>query len=301
MKESFILYTNQYKPIRKMNLEQKGKLLDAIFMDALGEEPDFGDDIAVEVAFSFIKERIDANNERYEDIKQKRREAGLKGNQSRWKKSQITNDNFANDNESQNIAKHRKNSKCDISDICDSQKSLTDNVNDNDIIKKNDISKDISQKEKKSDVLHDILQCWNNLIDSHHSIMPRIQTISSQRETATMARYREHGLMKVYDVLELAVKSDFLNGKNDKGWKANFDWVMKPNNFVKILEGNYNNNESKNAIITQNNGQLQTYNNSGHLQSEQSDKLARRMEAEAIAMQLINEGRRRQSEGISNR
>jgi hypothetical protein len=77
--------------------------------------------------------------------------------------------------------------------------------------------------------------------------------------------------------------------------------MMKPNNFIKVSEGNYDN---KQALITTtqtqaNNGQ-QTYNHSGYNQLE-SDKLARRAEAEAIAMQLIDEGRRRQSEGIPSR
>ena len=30
-----------------------------------------------------------------------------------------------------------------------------------------------------------------------------------------------------------------MKGKNDRGWSANFDWMMDENNFIKILEGNY--------------------------------------------------------------
>ena len=45
------------------------------------------------------------------------------------------------------------------------------------------------------------------------------------------------------EVIKQAAKSDFLNGRNDRGWIADFDWLMRPNNFVKVLEGNYNNND----------------------------------------------------------
>lgn len=34
-------------------------------------------------------------------------------------------------------------------------------------------------------------------------------------------------------------RSNFLIGENDRGWKANFDWILKPANFIKIVEGGY--------------------------------------------------------------
>ena len=39
------------------------------------------------------------------------------------------------------------------------------------------------------------------------------------------------------------IESDFLNGKNESNWMASSDWVMNPTNFVKILDGNYDNRE----------------------------------------------------------
>lgn len=35
--------------------------------------------------------------------------------------------------------------------------------------------------------------------------------------------------------------SDFLRGKNRNGWTITFDWFMLPNNFPKVLDGNYAN------------------------------------------------------------
>lgn len=42
-------------------------------------------------------------------------------------------------------------------------------------------------------------------------------------------------------IFEKANNSSFLTGKNDSGFKANFDWIINPNNALKILEGNYDN------------------------------------------------------------
>lgn len=38
--------------------------------------------------------------------------------------------------------------------------------------------------------------------------------------------------------------SDFLSGRNKKWTKCNFDWLLKPDNFAKVMEGNYDNDAS---------------------------------------------------------
>ena len=55
------------------------------------------------------------------------------------------------------------------------------------------------------------------------------------------ARINDHGVEKVIEVIQLAGKSDFLNGKNEKRWKADFDFIINPEKFIKIMEGKYNN------------------------------------------------------------
>jgi hypothetical protein len=39
--------------------------------------------------------------------------------------------------------------------------------------------------------------------------------------------------------------SDFCLGKNDRQWKASFDWILQPDTLTKILEGKYDNKDSK--------------------------------------------------------
>lgn len=36
-----------------------------------------------------------------------------------------------------------------------------------------------------------------------------------------------------------------MQGQNKKGWMATFDWLILPNNYVKVLEGNYNSQENE--------------------------------------------------------
>jgi hypothetical protein len=47
-------------------------------------------------------------------------------------------------------------------------------------------------------------------------------------------------LEQIGQVFKNAASSDFINGKVEK-WRGNLNWLLNPANFVKTLEGNYNN------------------------------------------------------------
>ena len=66
------------------------------------------------------------------------------------------------------------------------------------------------------------------------SSLPKIRTLRQQ-----------YTLDEIREVFERANKSEFLKGKNDRSWKATFDWIITPENFEKIMDGNYDNSESQ--------------------------------------------------------
>lgn len=86
---------------------------------------------------------------------------------------------------------------------------------------------------------------FNDQVFNAGSIIKPVRSIERQRAQAVSARCREYGKEAVRDVIRKAVMSDFLNGKNDRAWVASFDWLMKPNNFAKVLEGNYDNGSAR--------------------------------------------------------
>jgi hypothetical protein len=49
--------------------------------------------------------------------------------------------------------------------------------------------------------------------------------------------------------IENAAASDFLNGGGQKGWIADFDWIMVPQHFQKVLENFYRNKQTVNTQI----------------------------------------------------
>lgn len=73
MKKSFVLYLDQYEPIKNLSNEQKGKLFDVMFLYNCGKEFSF-DDSLVELAFSFFKQTFERDNAKYVKICEKNRE-----------------------------------------------------------------------------------------------------------------------------------------------------------------------------------------------------------------------------------
>lgn len=94
--------------------------------------------------------------------------------------------------------------------------------------------------------------------------LPKIQIINQQRKKSINARVNDFGIEKVKEVIEKTGKSNFLSGENKNNWTADFDWIMKPTNFVKILEGNYNNKEQDNGKSSSNNTNNSFINRSGN-------------------------------------
>lgn len=88
------------------------------------------------------------------------------------------------------------------------------------------------------------VQFFNEEIDANNSTIPHIKAITEKRKKMIQARIREHGKNSLAEVVRLMASSDYLNGKNDRGWVADIDWMLKPNNYIKIIEGNYQDSKS---------------------------------------------------------
>lgn len=69
--------------------------------------------------------------------------------------------------------------------------------------------------------------------------LPKVRGLTDQRRRAIKARFREGNTIEDFQEVFAKVQgSDFLTGKNG-GWKCGFDWILKPANWQKIKEGNY--------------------------------------------------------------
>ena len=109
----------------------------------------------------------------------------------------------------------------------------------------NTISKDIVSSTK----VQPIIDSWNSLgLQKLVSINP-----NTNRYRLLNARIKEYGLDTVLKAIENIKYSSFLKGQNNKNWTITFDWLIKPNNFTKVLEENYRDKgDGKNGSIRTN-------------------------------------------------
>lgn len=95
-----------------------------------------------------------------------------------------------------------------------------------------------------------VVSAWN-AIDGITKV-ERIKS-NSERYKSCNARITEYGIDKVLQAVNNIPLSDFLMGRK-KDWKITFDWFVAPNNFPKVLEGNYT--DTKSAVPSGARGQF---------------------------------------------
>ena len=100
---------------------------------------------------------------------------------------------------------------------------------------------------RTKDVRH-ILHAWNALgLQQVTKLTP-----NSRRACMLRDRIREYGTEAVLQAIEKIRQSAFLRGQNAKGWVITFEWFVRPNNFPKVLEGNYDGARGMEACETSN-------------------------------------------------
>lgn len=124
-----------------------------------------------------------------------------------------------------------------------------------------------NKKDEKEEInFLGFMDFFNRTIQEHKAVIATITDMTKKRREAVGARSRKYGKESLEKVVVLAATSAFLNGENDKSWVADFNWLFKPNNFVKVLEGNYNHN-----LPTNNSFSYGPVNNNGYRSREDID------------------------------
>jgi hypothetical protein len=84
-----------------------------------------------------------------------------------------------------------------------------------------------------------IFKLWN---ERAHKTLPRVKGETEARKTSWRARWKEHPTEGFWtETIDRVNRSPFLLGAvpNAKGWKANIDWLLRPESAIKVQEGMY--------------------------------------------------------------
>lgn len=135
------------------------------------------------------------------------------------------------------------------------QKELLPSQCDKDVKKSDtDIEIDIEiEKDIDKDTTKEPPAPYETIKDLYNSIckdLSKVGSISSSRKRHLKARWKqfEYNLDTFEECFKKVQASDFCKGKNERGWQADFDWLIKnDNNMVKVLEGKYDNKNGGNS------------------------------------------------------
>ena len=95
------------------------------------------------------------------------------------------------------------------------------------------------------DVYQTFAETFNRKVKD--TAIPQIRGLSDTRKKALMSRAKEYGGIEVLEnILDRVIASDFLSGRKTD-FCASFDWIFKKANFIKIIEGNYDNKSTSNS------------------------------------------------------
>ena len=244
--KSFILYLDLLGSLDELNDEQAGRLFKAIrayhMSKAEGAERNWGaefdsymDNFITKLAFHPFRAAFERDADKYQSLVDRNRRNGKKGGRKKAEESK-TQTNPENPVGFLGSHKNPKEPKQTHND--------NDNVNDNDIIIGNPKGLPCQASQPDAAVPYQkIIDFWNRAME--HKGIAGVSTITaaSKRGINVKARFKEHGLEKIYQMIINASESRFLNGYNSRGFKATFDWAFLPSNFLKILDGNYKNPE----------------------------------------------------------
>ena len=256
------------------------------------------------MAFSFIKRELDYNNERYESMVSKRSEAGRKGGLSKGKTVATPDegsesDDLSDDNAEANasFAKQMKQSQANEANACFAKQTEANEANacfakhndneydyDNDIRDKEEGKTDAGasstrpperdseqedepgKPEKAESVPYaKIRDLWNESCKALNAV----HVLSKSRKAKISVRITEMGgvekaMETITELFRKVSESKFLNGDNDRSWKASFDWVFENDkNWIKVMEGNYDNREPSGGRISRMDTNMTNFNNEG--------------------------------------
>lgn len=172
-----------------------------------------------------IQKRVERERERASDITEKRSEAGKAGAARRWQRGkQNGSKRIANANDLP-LANGQQNDAPSQSHTCSSEQVVSPNGDSS------------AEPTDKPLTKHEVIEAWQTRMVPLG--FPAIRKMTGQRERLLRARLKDSTLDEWLQAMAALERSAFCRGENDRGWRADFDFLLQPKSFTKLLEGAY--------------------------------------------------------------
>ncbi len=111
--------------------------------------------------------------------------------------------------------------------------------------------KSIEYRDRDKSIDKELEIDYKKIVDMYNDTcvsFPPLSKLSDSRRKSIDAifstGYTYDDFKKLFEKTE---NSKFLKGSNDRNWVANFDWLIKDDNMVKVLDGNYDEYDNKSS------------------------------------------------------
>lgn len=262
-KNSFLFMDSWITLFQSMPSQEAGDLIKAVCDFSTGKQAEIENPLVLAM-FNLIKKQMEENKENYKAKCEKQAEYGKMGSEKRWGKTQkqekskensdsIAKDSYPISEDSYPISENGypiNSDRVEWHKEKEEEKEEEENIlppysppkgGEADSSLRSESRQNIGDytppKPERTD--------YQGVLDAYHECCPSFPAVIKLTETrkrAIKARLKDYGLDEIKRAFSLAGQSDFLKGSF--GWQASFDWLMKPANMTKVLEGNYTNRAS---------------------------------------------------------
>ena len=186
----------------------------------------------VEKELSVSREKKDANIERAKAAAE-----------ARWGKDKQDESNASSNANSIDQALHDEEEKQCSTNAISSLITHKHTKNSSKELKGDIVDKEVDPLSPKNHLdfnFDEIKNAWNMFAEANG--LAQVRELTKRRKSGIKARLSERGF-DAEEIFREIQKSSFLRGKNNRGWKVDFDFVFcSPNKWVNIVEGKYRDN-----------------------------------------------------------
>lgn len=241
MKDNFIIHLSFYDAVMTLTDEQAGSLFKSLMeYSKSGQAVEFSDPI-VSFAFRAMSSQISASNKKYHDKCEQNRQNILKRYTNVGKGNDGSTEVQPNTPATNEYERIQPNTN-----VYESYERIPidreiDKIEKIDRKDRDNIAEDKSSVSSCDDSSC-VMNYWNQAIKTHRSAIRPLKVMSDRRRKAVRARLHEckGDITQIYHMIDNAMTSAFLNGRNKDSKIFTFDQLFAPAMFGKTLEGNFN-------------------------------------------------------------
>ena len=239
--KGYVIYPDQWKALKGLSLARLGRVFKAVYETLNGVEAAEKElKGSVRIAYDFLRVQFDMDVEKYERakalkaVRDKRYREKIKVTSRDASPFKERENEKEKEIETEKENEKEKESTNPTSSLSDNSGKAAIGISDT-----ANSPKEAAAGPKDLEFFERVFKPYvNNII--RDSNIPPIRKITPERYDKILKLREQYSSDDIYRVFQIAARSDFLNERGRKHkFQATFDWLIEPENFLRVLEGTY--------------------------------------------------------------